>query len=197
MQQRPGSQELLPRWEPFLVPREAGASCGERGCNGSPAPCKSLNNGASLLWRSGFPLQAFLVADFLTSIPSGCLRTVNRSLLPGSALQTPHFSTQPPYTLATHLSGWGTQGCGEDHLCRSHSVLPATDRLLGSPPIAPKVPLLSQLISSLVRGLPRVREPHLTFSSPKGCRSHPTSSPLPFPFFLSSYPVTQGSFLSF
>ena len=32
---------------------------------------------------------------------------------------------------------------------------------------------------------------------PQGCRSHPASSPLLFPFFLSSYPVMWGSFLSF
>ena len=34
----------------------------------------------------------------------------------------------------TPVSGWGVHGYGTKHLCRSHSVLPATDRLLGSPP---------------------------------------------------------------
>ena len=43
----------------------------------------------------------------------------------------------------TAVSGWGMQGCGKDHLCRSHSVLPATDRLLHSPMIAPETPLLT------------------------------------------------------
>ena len=55
-------------------------------------------------------------------------------LLPGSTLQAPRCSTQPLCALVDTVSGWGTQGCGLDHLCRSHSVLPAIDQLLGSPP---------------------------------------------------------------
>ena len=67
-----------------------------------------------------------------------------------------------------------------DHLCRSHSVLPATDQLLHSPAIAPEAPLLSQLP---VRGLLQMWEPLLSFSSPTRGTG---SIPLPFLFFFSS-----------
>ena len=171
----------------------------KRGCNGAPAVCISLNDSALLVWLSGFPPQAFLVADFLDPVLSGCLLESNSNPFPGSALQTPHQHPAPPCPhRCTHLSGWGVQACGTDHLCRSHSVLPATDQWLHSPPVAPEAPLLSQLTSPLVRGLPWMREPPLPFSSPRhGHRSLPSSSHLPFPFFLSSYLVMQGSFLSF
>lgn len=57
----------------------------------------------------------------------------------------------------THVSGWGTRGCGMNCLCRCHSVLPV-----------PKARPLSPLISLLVRGLPQMQEPLLTFSSSPG-----------------------------
>ena len=57
----------------------------------------------------------------------------------------------------THVSGWGTRGCGMNRLCRCHSVLPV-----------PKARPLSPLISLLVRGLPQMQEPLLTFSSSPG-----------------------------
>ena len=99
---------------------------------------------------------------------SGCLLADNSSPLPGSALQTPCSSTQPPSAPADTRLRLDMQGCGTDHLCRSHSVLPATDGLLHSPLIAPETPLLSQLISLPVRGLPQVWEPLVSFSSPLG-----------------------------
>ena len=136
--------------------------------------------------------------DFLTLVPSGCLLVANSSPLPRLALQTPCSSPQSPSALGTHVSGWGAQGRSTDCLCRSHSALPAMDQLLHSLLIAPEAPLLSQLISSPVRVLPQRQKPLLSFSSPfQRCRSHPTSSPPLFPFFfLSSYPVTWGPFLS-
>ena len=71
-----------------------------------------------------------------------------------------------------------------------HTVLSAKDQLFHPPPTASDSPLLSQLISLPVRGLPWMREPLLFLSSPQACRSHPASSPLLFPFFfLSSYLV--------
>ena len=64
------------------------------------------------------------------------------SLRPLSKLHIP-----APSPCCTHLSGWDMQGCVKDHLCKSHSVLPATDQLLRSPLIALEALLLSQLIS--------------------------------------------------
>ena len=61
------------------------------------------------------------------SRPFGCLLTANRSPLPGSALQTPHLRTEPLCAMVDTLSGLGEQGWGQDHLRRSHSVLPASD----------------------------------------------------------------------
>ena len=83
----------------------------------------------------------------------------------------------------------------KDHLCRSqsHSVLPATDHLLCSL-IVHEAPLLSQLISLLVRGLLWIWEAFLSFSSPPEFRSHPAFAPLPLPFSLSSYSVIWESF---
>ena len=96
-----------------------------------------------------------------------------------------------------HVPVWGAQGCGTDRMCRSHSVLSATDWPFHTPLTASDAPLLSQRISPSVRGRPQMWESLLCFSSPQGCRSHPTSSPLLFPFFLSAYLVMRGSFLSF
>ena len=75
----------------------------------------------------------------------------------------------------THLSDCGAQGCGKDNLCRSHSVLPTTDRLLLSRLIAPEAPLLSQLISPPVRRLPLIRN----LSSPSA--PHRGAGPIPLP----------------
>lgn len=58
----------------------------ETGCSSAPTLCLSLNNGSSLLLWSGFPPQAFLIGDFPTPIPSGCLITTNSSLLSMFAL---------------------------------------------------------------------------------------------------------------
>lgn len=80
------------------------------------------------------------------------------SPLPEFVLQI--SSSSPHLPQHTNVLGWGVQGYDTDHLCRSHFVLYATDLLLYSPSITLKVPLLSQLISSLVRGLPQVQEAH-------------------------------------
>ena len=153
-------------------------------------------------WRFAFVAvcvssTAFPVVDFLTPVPSGCLFTANSSPSTMSVLQTPCSSTQPLCAPADTSQAGGVQGCGMNHLCKSHSVLPATE-VCCSLLQALEAPLLSQLTSPLLRGLPRVWEPLLIFSSPQGRRSRPTFSPLPFPFFfLSSYLVMWGSFLSF
>ena len=144
------------------------------------------------------------VADFLIPIPSGCLLAATAVLSP-DLFSKPHVPAPSPCPhWQTQISGWGTQRCGMDHLCRSHPVLPDTpvaalsSDKLHSPPITPKDPFLYQLIFSLVRGLPRMQEPLLSFSSPPGAQVSPASFPLPFPFFfLSSCLVMQGYFLSF
>ena len=117
-------------------------------------------------------------------------------LSPG-LLSIPHVPTPSPckYQWA-HVPVWGMQGCGTYHLHKSHSVLSATDQLFHPPPRPSDAPLLSQLISPS-GGFPTCG--NLSSSAPhKGCRFHPTSSPLLFPFFfLSSYLVMWRSFLSF
>ena len=121
------------------------------------------------------------------------------SVLSPGLLSKPHIpAPSPRLHPQTHLPGSGEQGCGKDHLCRSHSVLPATDRLLCSLLITPEAPLLSQLISPPVRVLPWMWEPPLFFSSPPGSQvlSHFLSSSF-FLFFLSSYLFMWGSFFSF
>ena len=75
------------------------------------------------------------VAELLTLVPSGCLLIANSNPLPEFALQTLHSSTQP----LTHLRV-GLTGHRMDHLCRSHSVLPATNWLLHSLLSTPSVP---------------------------------------------------------
>ena len=67
----------------------------------------------SHLQSSSFP-SLLAVSSQPTAVPS-----------PG-LLSKPHVPT--PSLCAhwqTHVSGWGAQGRGKDHLCRSHSVLPA------------------------------------------------------------------------
>ena len=103
---------------------------------------------SSLLSPQAFSLQPTVV--------------LSQGFLSKSQVPTP----SPHLHLQTHVSGWGAHSCGMDHLCKSHFILPATDRLLHSPSIAPEAPLLSQLISPLVRGLPRMWEPLLSFGSP-------------------------------
>ena len=70
---------------------------GERGYNGSSAPCTPLENDTFLLWCPRFFLQTFPVVQLLTLVPSGYLFTANSCPLPGSVLQTPISSTQPPF----------------------------------------------------------------------------------------------------
>ena len=75
-----------------------------------------------------------------------------KAVLSLGLLSKHHIPAPSPYQQwQTPVSGWGAQGCDIDYLCKSHSVLPATDQLLLFPLTAPKAPLLSQLISP-VRG---------------------------------------------
>ena len=70
---------------------------------------------------------------------SGSLLAGNTSPLSGSALQTPCSASSPRHT-GRHVSAWSMQSCGTDHLYRSPSVLPATERcytLLQTPEAPP------------------------------------------------------------
>ena len=86
----------------------------------------------STMLLCGLVVQAsstsILFAEYLPpSRPFRCLLTSTCSPLPGSALQTPHLRTQPLCAMVDTLSGLGERGWGQDHLQRSHSVLPASD----------------------------------------------------------------------
>lgn len=138
-----------------------------------------------------------MAAELLTPIPSGFLLTANISPLSQSVLQTLHSSISPSQHWWLPISGWGAQGCGMNHLCRSHSILPSTDRSFHSPLTAPYALLLPQLTYPSVRKLPRYRN-FTTLSAPPHRGTGPTLLPLYFfSLHLSSYPVTWGSFLSF
>ena len=135
----------------------------------------------SQLWSSSLP-----ASQAVSMQPTAVLS-------PG-LLSKPHVPTPNPCVHQwTHVSGWGAQSCGKDYLCRSHSVLPATDQFLSSL-WAPEAPFLSQLISPLLTKLP---QESLSSPSPpsQGRRSCPTSTFLFFLFSLSSCPVTLGPFL--
>ena len=120
----------------------------------------------------------------LLSLQAVCLQPM-AVFAPGLLSNTHIPAPSPRAHQWTHIPVWDTQGCGTDHLCRSHSVLSATDRLFHPPPTASDVTLLSQLISPSVRGLPWIQEPLLFLSSPpRG------TDPIPLPllfFFPSSF----------
>ena len=120
-----------------------------------------------------------------SALPSpGCHLTTNSSLLPGSAVQT-HIPAPSPHVHPwPHISDWGNAGLCMDHLCRSHSVLPATGQLIHYSD-SPEALLLSQLISLPMRGLSHKWELLLTFNSPHPGVPCPLL-PLHF-FFLSSF----------
>ena len=80
----------------------------------------------------------------------------------------------------THVSGCGMQGCGTDHLCRSQSVLPATDWLLGSPPSPQGSP-------SFPADLPAVRRLPDAGTSPQFPAREAGPILLPFLFFFPSF----------
>ena len=75
----------------------------------------------SQLWSSLLPSPQ-AVSSQPTAVPSPDPLFIPHLLAP-----SPRAHQQTP------VSGWGAQGCGMNNLCRSQSVLPATDLLLGSP----------------------------------------------------------------
>ena len=185
--------------EPFLVPVEAGA-CSWRERLQWRAPPFVHHSTMALCF---YGCQGFLHKHFQLQTSSllspQAISSQPAAVLCRGLLSKPQVPAPTPCAHWEHTLGWGAQGCDTDHLCRSHSVLPATDWLLRSPPLAPEALLLSQLISPPLMGLPWMREPLLSFNSP-----HPWA-PVQSCFLSSSISlllsfillVTQGSFLSF
>ena len=83
----------------------------------------------------------------------------------------------------TPISGWGTQGCGTDHLCRSHSAPHTTDHVLYSPLGPQSSPSVSTYLLSS-EGASLGEKPLHSFSSPSGLQvpSHFLFSFFPFLF---------------
>ena len=132
----------------------------------------------SALWWFRLPPQASrLQSSSHSPIPSGCFLKANLNPLPGSALWTPHFSTQPLSAAVGVPLRLGGQGRGQDPVCRSHSVL-LPHWLPCSLPQRMRLSFCRNWVPWW--GVPRMWRLLLTFMSPLGCRPHPTSSPLPF-----------------
>ena len=100
----------------------AGAGTRDKGCSGL-IPWASLNNDTLSMVVQASSRSIPLETSSLTPVPSGCILTANRSPLPGSALQIPHFGTQPLSALLDMPLRLGGQGWGQHPVCRSHCVL--------------------------------------------------------------------------
>ena len=113
------------------------------------------------------------------TLPSGCPGAANSSALPGSNLQSLSFNPHPH--LWTNVSGWGAQGGGTNHPCKSLSILPSANWLLRSPPRPGSSPsVLADLPAS--QGTSQVVGTFLlTQLPPRG------TGPVPIPFSLSLF----------
>lgn len=169
------------------------------------------NNGTLLLddrcfLHENFPLQRpsllspHVVPSQPTAVPSMGM------------LSIPHIPAPSPCANQwTPFSGWGMHDCGMDHLCRSHFVASTTDWLLHSLPsprtsssipadhpnsegISPdllmkyRLFVVAQQRSHIQLFVAPNQELLISFSSPP-CRPHLAFYPLPFSFFLLSYPI--------
>ena len=96
-------------------------------------PCTSSNNCSSPLCGLGFLHEHFWIWSSSLLCPQAVSSqpTVVPSL--GSLPEPQVLAPSPNAPWRTPISGWGAQCHGTDHLCKSHSVLPDTDWLLGSP----------------------------------------------------------------
>ena len=108
---------------------------GERGCNGSPTPpfMHLLTMALHFHGRSGLllgtaPFGAVPHSSPFTLFPQP---TSVLSLGLSSRPRDPAPSPRPYQWM--RVSDWGVQGSGRDRLCRSVSVVPATNQLLHSP----------------------------------------------------------------
>lgn len=141
-----------------------------RTLDGDPSTCAPLNNGTLLLRQTTFPPGAFWDVELLTIVSSSCLHAANSSLLPRSALLTPHFSTRPLPALADSHLKLGLPGYDQ---APSISVYFAARK--GTAPDA-------------------ITSPLLQLPAPKGCGPHPVPSFLFLPLFSFILPGHAGIF---
>lgn len=136
----------------------------------------------------GFFLLYSQLRPYHTPAASGCLSAADSVLSLGlsSETQVSALSSCPHQWM--HILGWGLQQRSRDPLC-SACCQSAAGCMLFSVSIAP---LLFQLISPLVKGLPRVLELCFFSCFLPGAQVPP---PFLFCFFLLSYPVMWRSFL--
>ena len=100
----------------------AEAGTRDKGCNGLIPWASFINDTLSVVVHASS--TSILFIDLLLhSRPSGCLLIAHHSPLPGSALQTPHFSTQPLSLLPDVPLRLNGQGWGQYPVCRSPPVL--------------------------------------------------------------------------
>lgn len=165
----------------------------EAAMGAAPLECHSF--GASLLRWSGSPRKH---SQFQAS-----------SLPPPQAVSSPPAVAQSPGLLSkpripgpspslhggTHPQA-GSHGWRLEDRVRTSPFVLLRGRLLSSRPIAPEGPLPSPLTLLTVDGTSQAREHLLTFSSRPRARVPSCCFSSSFPL-LSSYPVRQGSFLSF
>ena len=173
-------------WESLPVPAEAEADGWGRGLQWWPCPfC------ATQQWCLASVMSQVFCVNFPGVGPLVLLlqAVFSQPILPESTLWTPLSSTQCPLHQETHNSYWSAQGWGTDHACVSYFVLPSAESTISFDP--PKFPFCSSWSPHIFW----MWEPVLTFSLPPGLLA-----PFLFPFlffFLSSYPVVRGFFLSF
>ena len=124
--------------------------------------------------------------NFLPTSPSGCLLTAKSSPPPHPGLlSNPHFPPLSPRVhQQTHFPVWGMQGCGMDHLCRSHSVLSAQTGLFTLLPQPQKLPFCPILFPHQCGGFPGCRSLSSASAAPP---SSADPIPLPFLFFFPSF----------
>ena len=155
---------------PFLVPGGQALEHGEReAAMTAPPPVHQPTVAPCFYGRPGFlHKHSWLQISFLLSPQAVSLQPMT-GLSPG-LLSNPHVPAPSPHVhWWTHIPVWGAQGCGTYCQCRSKSVLSATDWSFHPPLTASDAPLLSELISPLVRELLWTWEHPLFLSSnPRG-----------------------------
>ena len=135
----------------------------DRGWDGGPALGASLNNAALLLWWFRLPPQAFPFAELL---PPSCPLTMSPHSQPQSSawISSPNPTFQHPAFVCS--GGHPSQAWGAGLW-----LVPSVEVSLSCLPLA----------GTASSSHKRMRLPSVPVSSPKGCRSHLTSSPHQFP----------------
>ena len=183
--------------EPSLVPMEAGASTWAERLQWWLHPLhvtEQWHFASMAVWASSMSIPSCRAPH---SCPLRLSPHSKQQSLPCICSPNPMFQHPTPVHNGGHLSQAGACRAVAQTICvgLTLSCLPQAGccALLR----APKAPLLSQLISPPVRGLPWMQESLLSFRSPPGVQVLTRFLSSFFSLFLSSYPVMQGSFLSF